>query len=123
MDQPSATPVREITPGATVAPPQPWVEREPCAIPATADPHFIAGGLCVLLDESQIDLCGAERAWFYRRAELVTASAGAERAAQFSVMFDPAYERLEIHNISVIRAGQRIEHADTAAFEALRREA
>jgi hypothetical protein len=123
MDQPSSTPVREITPGATVAPPPAWVERAPYTIPATANPHFIAGGVCVLLDESQIDLCGSERAWSYRRADLVTASAGAERAAQFSATFDPAFERLEIHNITVIRAGQRIEHAERAAFEALRREA
>lgn len=123
MDQPSATPVREITPGATIAPPPAWAERSPYTIPATANPHFIAGGVCVLLDDSQIDLCGPERAWCYRRAELVTASAGAERAAQFSVMFDPAYERLEIHNVTVIRADQRIEHAERAAFEALRREA
>ncbi len=121
MDQFANTP-RDITPGARVAPPASWVEVAPYAIPETANPHFISSGVCVLLDDSQIDLCGPERAWYYRRAELVTAQAGAERVAQFSVSFDPAFEKLDVHRISVIRDGERIEHAHTAFFEVLRRE-
>src|SRR5690606_25304327 len=84
MDQSVITP-REIMPGAVVAPTPPWVDLAPYAIPAVANPHFIAGGLCSLLDDAQVDLCGPERAWYCRHAELVTAPAGAERAAQFSV--------------------------------------
>lgn len=121
MDQSVITP-REIMPGAVVAPTPPWVDLAPYAIPAVANPHFIAGGLCSLLDDAQVDLCGPERAWYCRHAELVTAPAGAERAAQFSVSFDPAFERLEIHAIRVIRGSLRIDHAATAAFEVLRRE-
>lgn len=121
MDQPAA-PFREITPGARVAPPGAWVDVAPYAIPQTANPHFIANGVCVLLDDSQIDLCGPERAWYYRRADMVTANAGAERAAQFSVSFDPHFERVDVHSIAVIRAGQRVEHAGAAFYEVLRRE-
>jgi len=105
-----------------VAPAPAWVDAEPYTIPATANPHFIANGVCVLLDESQIDLCGPERGWFYRRADMVTASAGAEQAAQFAVSFDPAFERVEVHAITVIRGEQRIEHAPNAFYEVLRRE-
>jgi transglutaminase-like putative cysteine protease len=121
MDQQNA-PIREITPGAVVTPPPAWADIEPYDAPAAANPHFVANGVCVLLDESQIDLVENERAWFYRRAELVTANTGAERVAQISISFDPAFERLEIHSIAVIRGEQRIEHADTAFFEVLRRE-
>lgn len=121
MDQTEAI-SREITPGAVVAPPPAWADLAAYPAPQTANPHFVANGLCVLLDDSQIDLCGPERAWFYRRAELVTASAGAERAAQFSVTFDPAFERVEIHSVAVIRGGERVEHATSAFFEVLRRE-
>lgn len=112
---------REITPGARVAPPPAWADLSPYEIPAEANPHFIANGVCVLLDDSQIDLT-EDRAWYYRRAELVTASVGAERVAQFSVSFDPAFERLDVHSIAVIRGAQRIEHTQTAFFEVLRRE-
>jgi hypothetical protein len=113
---------REITPGARVAPPADWVDLAPYTIPQTANPHFIAQGVCVLLDDSQIDLLGEDRSWYYRRAELVTAPAGAERVAQFSVNFDPAFERVDVHSIAVIRGGQRIKHTANAAFEVLRRE-
>jgi len=121
MDQ-LAAPHREITPGARVAPPAAWVDIAPYQIPQTANPHFIANGVCVLLDDSQIDLCGPDRAWYYRRADMVTANAGAERAAQFSVSFDPRFERIDVHSIAVIRGGDRVEHAGTAFYEVLRRE-
>ncbi|HVK80807.1 MAG TPA: DUF3857 domain-containing protein, partial [Verrucomicrobiae bacterium] len=121
MDQ-QTTGYREITPGARVAPPEDWVDLAAYTVPQTANPHFIAQGVCVLLDDSQINLVGEERGWYYRRAELVTAPAGAERVAQFSVNFDPAFERVDVHSIAVIRNGQRIEHTANAFFEVLRRE-
>jgi hypothetical protein len=121
MDQ-EAPPQRDIATGAKVAPVPAWVDLEPYDTPASANPHFIANGICVLLSDSQIDLCGPERAWFYRRADLVTAMAGAEQAAQFSVTFDPAFEHVEVHGIAVIRDGKRTEYALTAFFEVLRRE-
>ena len=82
MDQ-DTSPYRDIATGARVAPPPAWAELEPYDIPETPNPHFIANGVCVLLDDSQIDLTAPERVWFYRRADMVTALSGAERAAQF----------------------------------------
>ena len=121
MDQPALA-GRAIAAGAACAPIPAWVALELYDIPATANPHFVAGGLCVLLDESQIDLCGPERAWFHRRADLIIAPTGAESAAQFDASFDPAFERLEIHSISVIRDGQTIDHTQNAVFDTFRRE-
>lgn len=113
---------REIAEGARVGPTPAWVDLAPYPIPAAANPHFIANGLCTLLDDAQIDLTGPERAWFYRRADLVTATAGAETASQFNVSIDPAFERVDVHSISIIRNGQRIEHSLSGSFETLRRE-
>jgi len=113
---------REITQGAVVGPPPSWVDVAKYSIPEPPNPHFVVGGVCALLDDSQIDLCGPERAWFYRRADLVTAPAGAERVAQFSVAFDPAFEHIDVHSITVIRQGERFEHAGSGFFEVLRRE-
>lgn len=119
---PTLSGVREIAPGAVISPIPAWVDLQPYPIPATANPHFVVGGACVLLDESQVDLCGPERAWFYRRAEMITASSGAERAAQFNVAYDPKYERIDVHAIQVRRRGQLIDHTATAVFETIRRE-
>jgi transglutaminase-like putative cysteine protease len=121
VDQEGTTP-RDIAPGASFAPAPDWVDLQPYTIPATPNPYFISGGLCALFDESQIDLCRPGRAWFYRRADMITAVAGAERAAQFSVTFDPQYESVEIHSVQVKRGDQVFEHAGNAGFEAFRRE-
>jgi len=121
VDQEGTTP-REIAPGATFAPVPDWVDLQPYAIPATPNPYFISGGLCALFDESQIDLCRPGRAWFYRRADMITAVAGAERAAQFTLTYDPQYERVEIHYVQVKRGGEVFEHSGGAGFEAFRRE-
>lgn len=120
MDQ--AGPIRqELTPGATLAPVPVWAVLEPYDVPVRANPHFVAGGACALLDDVQIDLSGAERAWFHRRADLVTAPAGAERIAQFSASLDPAFERVEIHSVKVVRGGTVIDFTD-GDFQVLRRE-
>lgn len=114
MDQDTPD-IRELAPGARVAPVPPWVDLAPYAIPQTPNPHFISHGSCALLDDSQIDLCGSDdRAWFYRRADLITATAGAERCAQFSVSFDPEFEHVDIHNVTVIRGGSRAVRSDAA---------
>src|SRR5262245_66448261 len=98
MDQDTIA-YRELAPGARVAPAPAWVDLASYPVPDTPNPHFISHGVCVLLDDSQIDLCEPERAWFCRRAEMVTAPAGAERAAQFSVSFDPSFERVDVHSV------------------------
>ena len=49
VDQDGRTP-RDITPGAVVAPPPAWVDLQPYTIPAAANPHFIAKGICALLE-------------------------------------------------------------------------
>ncbi|MGQ0532977.1 MAG: DUF3857 domain-containing transglutaminase family protein [Caulobacteraceae bacterium] len=121
MDQSFAA-VREIAPGATIAPAPAWVDLQPYPVPAAANPHFVIGGACVLLDESQVDLCATERGWFYRRVEMVTASTGAERVAQFNVTYDPKYERIEVHTIQVRRRGRIIDHTAEAVFDTMRRE-
>ncbi|MES1197484.1 MAG: DUF3857 domain-containing protein [Pseudomonadota bacterium] len=121
MDQQTSI-VHEIAPGAVFAPTPPWVEQDLINTGAPIDPHFISGGLCALLDDTQIDLCGEERAWFRRRAFAVTAPGAAERVAQFNTTYDPRYERLEIHAVRVLRGAEVFEYAGRAGFESLRRE-
>ncbi len=79
-------------------------------------------GVCVLLDDTQVDLTGAERAWFFRRADLVVTGAGAERAAHFEAVFDPTCERLEIHYVRVLRGDKTFDHAGSRYFDVIRRE-
>ncbi len=99
-----------------------WVVHEPFDSPALPEDVFVSGGRCTLLDDTQVNLTGPERAWHGRYAERVMTNAGAERSAQFSVAFDPSCETVEIHFVRVRRGTNVIDHARPDAFEVLRRE-
>lgn len=105
------------------APVPDWVDYQPyrSQIPDT-ETSCIANGTCRLLYDIQTDLSQGSPAWHYRAAHRVLTREGAERAAHFVVDFDPGYQRLEVHFISILRGGDRIEHAKPEAFQLLRRE-
>lgn len=107
---------------ARIAPVPDWVVHEPYDNPAQPEEIFVSGGRCLLLDDTQVDLTGPHRAWHGRYVERVMTNSGAERAAQFSVPFDPICETVEIHFVRVRRGQQVIDHAKPEAFEVFRRE-
>ncbi|MDX2233885.1 MAG: DUF3857 domain-containing protein [Hyphomonadaceae bacterium] len=107
---------------ARIGPVPDWVVHEPFDKPAHPEDVFVSGGRCTLLDDTQVNLTGPARAWHGRYAERVMTQAGAERAAQFSVAFDPSCETVEVHFVRVLRAGAVIDHCRPDAFEVLRRE-
>lgn len=111
-----------IAPGVTISEVPGWVHLSPLKVKDAPDPRFVVAGLCVLLDDAQSDLCGAQPAEFYRRADWVVDGSGAQHAARFAAEFDPQYERLEIHFVRIHRAGAVLERAKADAFEVLRRE-
>ncbi|WFU81861.1 DUF3857 domain-containing protein [Bradyrhizobium sp. CIAT3101] len=100
-----------------------WVDHQPYRFPIPdTEVSCIANGVCRLLSDIQTDLSTGTVAWHYRVANRVLTREGAERTAHFMVDFDPGYQRLEVHFISVVRGGERIEHAKPDAFQVLRRE-
>jgi hypothetical protein len=101
----------------------PWVQYLPYSsdVPDSSD-DAIANGVCRLLQETQVDLTGPECAWHSRTAQRVLTRAGAERVAQFVAEFDPAYERLDVHFIRVLRGSETIDHATSGAIHTFRRE-
>jgi transglutaminase-like putative cysteine protease len=107
---------------ARIGPVPDWVVHDPYDAPAQPEDVFVSGGRCTLLDDTQVNLSGPERAWHGRYAERVMTTAGAERAAQFSVAFDPSCETVEIHYVRVRRGPAVIDHGKPEAFEVFRRE-
>lgn len=108
--------------GVRRAPIPDWVVLEDYETLSEPDADYVAQGQCRLMEEDQIDLTGPERAWFLRRADLVVAGAGAETASQFSAVFEPSCQRVEIHRIWIRRGGQTIAHENADGFEIMRRE-
>jgi hypothetical protein len=99
-----------------------WVKHEPYDSQTPASEDASVNGICRLLQDFQIDLSGPEFARHCHSSQRVLSRAGAERAAHFVVEFDPAYERLEVHFIRILRGQDCIEHARAGAFQVFRRE-
>lgn len=100
-----------------------WIDHQPyqSEIPDT-EVSCVAGGLCRLLYDSQLDLRNSEQVWHYRTVQRVLTREGAERAAHVVVEFDPGYQRLDVHFVRVLRGAEAIDHAKADAFQLLRRE-
>lgn len=111
-----------VGPRVTLAAAPHWVELPPLEIPATPDPAFVIEGLCVLLEDVQVNLCGPEPAVFCRRADLIVDVSGVSHAARFGPEFDPTFERMEIHAIRIHRNGATLLRGGPSDFEILRRE-
>ncbi|MFN7129945.1 MAG: DUF3857 domain-containing protein [Brevundimonas sp.] len=79
-------------------------------------------GVCYLLAETLVDVCGPAPLFSSRIVQKVTGGDGLQTSASFEITFDPAHEHLVIHTASVLRDGVRREAASAAAFELLRRE-
>jgi transglutaminase-like putative cysteine protease len=100
-----------------------WVDHKPYALrPPETENACIANGICRLLSDIQVDLCGGELAWHFRSAQRVLTREGAQSVAHFLVDFDPLYQRLDVHFIRVLRGEECIEHAVADDFQLLRRE-
>jgi transglutaminase-like putative cysteine protease len=107
------------------APTPSWVRYEPWP-KDVEDPQgaWTDTGLLRLLSETQTSLLQAGVAHHIRVVQRVVTRAGAERAAQIVVDFDPAHERLEFHHVRVWRGDGCVEHERHGAdgFHLLRRE-
>ncbi len=105
-----------------VAPIPAWVVHEPIDVSIEGEIEPVGGGILTLYHDSQVDLTTERRGWHWRYGQKVVTRAGAERAAHFAVVFDPAYEALDIHHVRVRRGETTIDHTRAEAFEIIRRE-
>jgi transglutaminase-like putative cysteine protease len=123
----SDAPVTSSLPSAQVAyaPLPAWVRYQPWP-QEIEDPQgaWTDSGLLRLLYEAQISLLQAGVARHVRVVQRVLTRAGAERAAQIVIEFDPTHERVELHHLNVWRGDSCVEHdhLDPERFQLLRRE-
>jgi lipoprotein NlpI len=107
------------TPGFSIAPPPAWVQ------PATVEPipaDLPTAPVQMALIDRQTRLLPGGSHQYRRSLRLVKASAGLEQAAQIEVEFDPGYQRLVLHELTIVRAGQRLNKLDAAQVKLLHRE-
>ncbi|HWS89363.1 MAG TPA: DUF3857 domain-containing transglutaminase family protein [Pyrinomonadaceae bacterium] len=107
-------------PDFTVQPPPAWVR--PVSPPADADRREPESGLRCMLDDRQVRVTAAGSENFYHYVSQVTTSAAVEEASQLQLDFEPSYQKLVIHHVNVIRAGQTINALRPSEISVIRRE-
>lgn len=128
-----ARPVRSLAtaPGVVVGPAPGWVDPSPVPPARPIVPSESRGGVAVLLIDRQVRVDGprglapanpqrVER--YLHLVRQVTHTAGVEELSQVSLDFDPTYETLVLHRVTIHRNGRRLERLDAARIELLRRE-
>ncbi len=101
-----------------IGPPPDWVVATRWTAPETMRAN--ASGEDFLLLDEQTDLATGEN-YHHHVYQLVT-DAGREDAAQVYFYFDPSYQKLTLHHLKLIRAGQELDRLDPAKIQVLQQE-
>lgn len=93
-----------------------WVkasEKTP-VVPDLAD---ISEGYYFETIENQINLSTQTR--FQRTVKVLTENAGAQHAGQIQIGFEPSYQTLVLHELYIVRAGQRLDRLALDKFQVM----
>lgn len=107
-------------PGLSVSPVPAWVAGPLDPFREVSLVEEQTADLDYLVSERQILV--RERAAFVHFAYRVAAPGGLSDAAEFSLTFDPAYERVALHHLRLVRDGRVEERLALGDFEVIRQE-
>jgi transglutaminase-like putative cysteine protease len=103
-----------------------WVEplapEHAAEAPADQVADQVAGGVHYLLLDQQVRLDGTRRATYQHVAAKALNERGVESIANIEVRFDPSYQRLILHAITVRRGARALQKLSRAAVRVLQRE-
>lgn len=81
-----------------------------------------AGAVQVLLLDDQINLLGPKPISYSRYRSVATERSGLESVSSVHMVFNPSYQTLTIHDLSVIRGGKKLDRLKTAKIDLVKRE-
>jgi hypothetical protein len=108
------------TPPASVktGPPPAWTDlAKPEARAAGANAPY---GQAYLLFDKQVNAAASEV--FIRVVKEIVSEAGVQSGANLSFSFDPSYQELVVHEVSIQRGSERLERLDPAKFRVIQKE-
>ncbi|MBC2845112.1 DUF3857 domain-containing transglutaminase family protein [Winogradskyella flava] len=97
-----------------------WVVQQSYDKSPEIDLKDISYGLLVLLSDEQVHVPKQER--YIRFARKITDNVGVQDGSSISINFDPTYQQLVLHNITVFRNGTTIDKLNVNDFQTIRQE-
>ncbi len=104
-----------------VGPAPKWIDTVSVDTSATLPAAEVRYGTYALLDDHQVS-AGATTTNYYRRVRKVISPTGVQNASEVSFDFDPTYERLVLHDITILRDGKRKSVLDPATVRVIEKE-
>lgn len=99
-----------------------WVDRAAVDYSAAVPRENVRWGTIALLDDHQVRVGNGPTVDYYRHVRRVTSPSGVQNASEVEFDFDPSYQRLSIHEIAILRAGQRIEALHASGIRVIEKE-
>ena len=97
-----------------------WVVNQSYEEKPDIDLDEISYGLLTLLSDEQIHISKKER--YIRFVRKITDNVGVQDGSTISINYDPTYQQLLLHNITVIRQGKTINKLNLNDFQTIRQE-
>jgi len=88
-----------------------WVERVDAGSVAVAKEH-VRWGIYDLLSDHQVRVQGEVESQYFRTVRKVLSPSGVQNASELTLDFDPDFQRLTLHEVTVIRGGARVNAMD-----------
>lgn len=99
-----------------------WVERIDAATHVAVDRRNARWGIYDVLNDHQVR-AGGESEWqYFRTVRKVLSPSGVQNASELSLDFDPSFEKLTIHEVSVIRGGIRVDALEPGEVRVIQKE-
>ncbi|MEO8360653.1 MAG: DUF3857 domain-containing protein [Vicinamibacteria bacterium] len=92
----------------TLAPIPAWVETVPVPAEATSPTQELSSGIHYLLSDHQTNVATGSTAQYHHWAWKVLSTSGLEQASELKMRFDPSFERLLIHHVTLTRQGTSV---------------
>ena len=97
-----------------------WVVNQSYEEAPDIDMDEISYGILTLLNDEQVHVAKQER--YIRLVRKITDNVGVQDGSSISINYDPTYQQLFLHNITVLRDGKIINKLNVNDFQNIRQE-
>ncbi|HEV8432515.1 MAG TPA: DUF3857 and transglutaminase domain-containing protein [Thermoanaerobaculia bacterium] len=106
----------------SVGPAPKWIDTINVDTTASLPADEVRYGTYALLDDHQVSAGAKTTTNYYRRVRKIISPTGVQNASEVSFDFDPTYERLVLHDITILRDGKRKNVLDPSSVRVIEKE-
>ena len=99
-----------------------WVERLDANTSLAVAKEHVRWGIYDILTDHQVRVAGKTESQYFRTVRKVLSPSGVQNASELTLDFDPDFERLTIHDVTIVRGGERFDAMDAQEIRVIDKE-